>query len=293
MFPISYVQPAKLDEALSLLKDNDGSTVVMAGGTDLLLRFRSGKLGAKRVVSLELPELQTIEQRSDATLIGASVKLTDLIRALQNAAQPMPMVVESAASVGSCQTRNLATIAGNFCTGNASADMATALLAANSSVIIRSAEGERELPIDQFFIRNRCVALAPNEIVTAIRIPHADPTLTVGSSFMKIGKRRGHVIAALNGAAMVGLDADGVIRDIRLAVGTLAPCPIRLYRCEQAALNRPLDDALLAQLSELMLEEISPRDSLRASKEFRTSVASVVLRRTIHLAAGLEEDELC
>lgn len=228
-----------------------------------------------------------------ANFIGASVKLTDLIRALQNAAQPMPMVVESAASVGSCQTRNLATIAGNFCTGNASADMATALLAANSSVIIRSAEGERELPIDQFFIRNRCVALAPNEIVTAIRIPHADPTLTVGSSFMKIGKRRGHVIAALNGAAMVGLDADGVIRDIRLAVGTLAPCPIRLYRCEQAALNRPLDDALLAQLSELMLEEISPRDSLRASKEFRTSVAPVVLHRTIRLAAGLEEDELC
>lgn len=293
MFPISYIQPATLDEALALLKDNDGSSVVMAGGTDLLLRFRSGKLGAKRVVSLELPELQRIECRANDTLIGAGVKLTDLIHTLRDSAQPLPMVIESAASVGSCQTRNLATIGGNFCTGNASADMATALLAANASIIIRSAESERELPIDQFFIRNRCIALAPNEIVTAIRIPCAPSTLSTGSKFIKIGKRRGHVIAALNGAAMVGLDGDGIIRDVRLAVGTLAPRPIRLYRCEQAALNQPISDELLAKLSDLMLEEISPRDSLRASKEFRISVAPVVLRRTIRIAAGLEEDESC
>lgn len=293
MFPISYVQPADLEELLTLLKDNDGSDVVMAGGTDLLLRFRSGKLGAKRVLSLELPELQQIEEREDCTLIGASVLLSDLIRHFRDAGQPMAMVVESAESVGSCQTRNLATIAGNFCTGNASSDMATALLAANASVLIRSADRERELPLDRFFIRNRCVALEPNEIVTAIRIPRPNPALSTGGKFMKIGKRRGHVIAALNGAAMVGLDAEGVIRDIRLAAGTLAPCPIRLYRCEQAALNQPLSDELLSQLSGIMLEEINPRDSLRASKEFRTSVAPVVLRRTIRAAAGLEEDESC
>lgn len=293
MFPISYIQPSDLEELLSLLQGNDESTVVMAGGTDLLLRFRSGKLEPKRVLSLELSELKTIEVREDSVLIGASVLLSDLIWHFRDAAQPMPMIVDSAASVGSCQTRNLATIAGNFCTGNASSDMATALLAANASVIIRSAQQTRELPLDRFFIRNRCIALAPNEIVTAIRIPNASPDLTTGAKFMKIGKRRGHVIAALNGAAMISLDKGGIIRDIRLAVGTLAPCPIRLYRCEQVALNQPVSDELLATLSELILEEISPRDSLRASKEFRTDVAPVVLRRVIRSAAGLEEEESC
>lgn len=293
MFPISYIQPSDLDELLSLLHDNDGSTVVMAGGTDLLLRFRSGKLEPKRVLSLELPELKTIEVRNDSVLIGASVLLSDFIRHFQSVAQPMPMLVEAAAGVGSCQTRNLATIAGNFCTGNASSDMATALLAANAVVIIRSAQRTRELPLDRFFIRNRCIALAPDEIVTAIRIPMPSPALRTGAKFIKIGKRRGHVIAALNGAAMVGLDDDGVIRDIRLAVGTLAPCPIRLYRCEQVALNQPISDRLLSTLSALMLEEISPRDSLRASAEFRTAVAPVVLRRVIRSSAGLEEEEAC
>ena len=291
MFTFNYVQPGSLQELLDLLAGNDGSDAVMAGGTDLLLRYRSKKVQAKRVLSLDLPELQQIEDCESDFLIGASVTLSELIRKFRATMQPMAMLVEAAESVGSCQTRNLATIGGNFCTGNASSDMATALLAANASVIIRSAVHEREMPLDQFFISNRKIALESTEIVTKIRIPKPSPSLRCGGKFIKIGKRRGHIIAALNGAATVQMDDSGIIQKIYLAVGTLAPRPIRLYRCEEAIRGHPLTSELLGEVSGLMLEEINPRDSLRASKEFRTDVAPVVLRRIICAASDLEVDK--
>lgn len=287
MYSFRYSQPKDLKEALSLLKGNDGSACVMAGGTDLLLRFRSGRCRAAHVISLELPELKTIEQNAEGTVIGASVILNDLIRRFSGAEMPLGMVADAAASVGACQTRNLATLAGNFCTGNASADMATALLAADARVIVESADSKRTLPLDKFFIKNREIALSPEEIVTHIVIPRRTG-LRYGASFYKVGKRRGHVIAVLNVAATVGVDESGVVRDILLAAGTLAPCPIRLYRCEEAALGKPISEDLLEELSEIMLTEISPRDSLRASKYYRTQTAPGVLCQVIRCAAGVE-----
>lgn len=288
MYSFSYSQPGDLAEALAMLKGNDGSTCVMAGGTDLLLRFRSGRCRASRVVSLDLPELKTIEADSRQVQIGASVSLKDIVNQFSGLEAPVGMIAETAASVGACQTRNLATIAGNFCTGNASSDMATALLAVGAYVVIASADGQRRLPLDQFFVKNRVTALSPEEIVTKIVIPRKTG-LTYGACFQKVGKRRGHVIAALNAAAVVGVDESGIIRDAALAAGTLAPCPVRLYRSEAAIFDHAVTEELLQEVSEIMLTEICPRDSLRASRQYRLQVAPGLLRRVICRSLGREE----
>lgn len=290
MFPFHYVQPRDLAHALELLQGNTGDICLMAGGTDLLLRFRSEKCNAKQVLSLDLPELKTIEETEDQVIIGACVGLTQIIDHFEKSPEPFAMLARCAASVGACQTRNMATIGGNFCTGNASADIATALLAANASVVIQKAGEKRVLPIDKLFVSNRNLAISPEEIVTHILIPRPK-VAAVGAEFIKVGKRRGHVIAVLNVAGLVQTDAAGAIEEIFLAAGTLAPTPIRLYKCEEAARGKMPTEELLEELSAIMLTEIHPRDSLRASKEYRLQVAPAILRRVIRASAGMEAVE--
>lgn len=289
MFPFDYTQPKDLAHALELLQGNTGDTCLMAGGTDLLLRFRSEKCSAKHVLSLDLPELKAIEETEEYISIGASVSLTEIINRFEKAEEPLAMVARCAATVGACQTRNMATIGGNFCTGNASADIATALLAANASVVIQKAGGKRILPMDQFFISNRNLAITPEEIVTHILIPRCKGR-SCGAEFIKVGKRRGHVIAVLNVAGVAQTDENGVLQEIRLAAGTLAPTPIRLYKCEEAARGKKVTPELLEELSGIILTEIHPRDSLRASKEYRMQVAPAILRRVIRASVGMEAE---
>lgn len=292
MFPFEYISPKSLPEALSILA-HESDALPIAGGTDLLLRYRSKKCCAGKVVNLLLPELSGIQETEEAFRIGASVPLDAVIRFFREKAQPYIAIGQAASTVGACQTRNLATIGGNFCTGNASSDMATVLLALDASVVIASAAGSRMVPLHKFFIRNREIALTHGEIVTEIVVPKQEEYQT-GCCFLKIGKRKGHVIATLNAAAMVGVDASGTIRLVRLSAGTLAPKPLRLFASEPALLGVSIQEPSLGRALEnaasAMLTEISPRNSLRASREYRLAVAPVVLRRVIRQAIGLGDE---
>lgn len=290
MYNFEYLRPKTIGEALRLCREHPDSCIV-AGGTDALIRYRSGKCRAPYVIDILLPELRGIEETESGYIIGACTSLTTVEMYFSAQSQPYCVLSTAAESVGACQTRNLATIGGNICSGNACADMATPLLVLDAALTIASAEGVRELPANRFFVRNRQVALNAGEIVTAITVPKRRNPFC-GAAFMKLGKRRGHVIATLNTAAMVCTDENGIIRDARLAAGTLAPTPIRLYKSEKSLIGcgvalDVLEDTL-AKMAETMLTEISPRDSLRASKAYRESTAPVALARTIRMACGQE-----
>lgn len=287
MFQFQYIDADQLPAILQTLAEKQGDVAPIAGGTELLLRIRAGSAQPRYLLNVDIPSLRAIQAFADWYAIGASAPLTQVVDYFRAAGQPYEKIAATAESVGACQTRNIATIGGNICTGNASSDMATILLALGAEVEIASVRGMRRLPLDQFFIRNRVLALEPDELVTQIWIPrHTD--LTWCAEFIKVGKRRGHVIAALNVGAAMGLDADGVVRAVRLAAGTLAPTPIRLYRCEDILLNQPLTDQQLARVADMMMTEIQPRDSLRASKAYRQAVAPAVMQRAIRAAAGQE-----
>lgn len=281
-----YMRPESLGEALEIL-DRYPDSGVIAGGTDVMIQLRLGKREDRRLIDLLIPELTGIEEREDGFSIGPSTSLMAVADHFRNQPRPWDILCRSAESVGACQTRSLATIGGNLCTGNASADMATALLVLDTVLELRSAGHPRLVPLDRFFIRNRQTALEPGEIVTGMFIPKRREA-SAGAAFEKIGKRRGHVIAVLNTAAMLARDGEGNIVTVRLAAGTLAPRPMRLYESEKMflqCLRRGEDlEGALAAVGETMLTEIQPRDSLRASAEYRQRVAPVALARAVRAA---------
>ncbi len=288
MFPIAYHTFETLEELLRFIGEEDDYRLI-AGGTDLMVRYRAGKERAGKLVNLLIPELTGIRETPAELVVGASTSLTSLADAFRPLGEPFSMLCTAAESVGSCQTRNLGTVGGNLCTGNASSDMATALLAADARLTICSLTGERELPLEEFFIRNRAVNLKAGELLKEIRIPKPTAFRTA-ADFRKLGKRKGHVIATLNLAVVLKLDDGGLIRKARLAGGTLAPRPIRFYESEKLLADCPAEGPellrALEQVRACLLTEIEPRDSLRGSREYRMRTAPALLSDMILEACG-------
>lgn len=291
MFDIQYQRFPSLEETLVFIRDHP-DCALLAGGTDLMVQLRAGKRKEKTLVDILLPELCGFRETDGAYEIGASTSLTETADAFRGLAEPYRMLADAADSVGSCQTRNLGTIGGNVCTGNASSDMATAFLALDAVFVMCSAEEERVLPADAFFVRNRVTALRPGELLRAIRIPKQHWPVG-GAAFVKLGKRRGHVIATLNLAGSVGMDEHGVIRSARLAGGTLAEKPIRFYESEKLLIGSPaggekLRDAI-GQVQACMQTEMRPRDSRRGSRQYRIAASTAAMADVIFRACGREE----
>ena len=288
MFPIAYHTFETLEELLRFIGEEDDYRL-LAGGTDLMVRYRAGKERAGKLVNLLIPELTGIRETPAELVVGASTSLTSLADAFRPLGEPFSMLGTAAESVGSCQTRNLGTVGGNLCTGNASSDMATALLAADARLTICSRGGERELPLEKFFVRNRVVSLDRGELLKEIRIPKPAAFRTA-ADFRKLGKRKGHVIATLNLAVVLKLDDGGLIRKARLAGGTLAPRPIRFYESEKLLADCPAEGPellrALEQVRACLLTEIEPRDSLRGSREYRMRTAPALLSDMILEACG-------
>lgn len=160
MYPFQLYRPSTLREALELYNKHPGSCI-LAGGTDAMISFRAGKRAEARVIDILLPELTGIKETDGAFEIGACTTLFAIAEFFRTQPQPYCVLQEAAESVGACQTRHTATIGGNICTGNASADMATALLVLDAVLTAASVHGSREIPIDRFFVRNRQTVLQP------------------------------------------------------------------------------------------------------------------------------------
>lgn len=283
MYDFKYVHFPSLRETLEYLHSSS-DTCVIAGGTDVIIQYRSGKQTAKNLVNILLPELIGVSEDDRFYKIGAATPLTEVSDFFSASPAPYDMLHTAAESVGSCQTRNLGTVGGNICTGNASSDMATAFLVMDALAVVCSTSGERIIPMTDFFIKNRCTALRQDELLREIRIPK-DHKLSGGAAFIKLGKRRGHVIATLNVAALIAQDKNGIIRKARLAGGTLAPRPIRFFRSEALLEGCPAQgaalEAALDEMAAAMLAEMQPRDSKRGSKEYRIHASQAVMKDAV------------
>jgi carbon-monoxide dehydrogenase medium subunit len=176
------------------------------------------------------------------------------------------------------QTRSLGTVGGNICNGTPSADLTIPLLAYGARIRVRSLAGERMIKLCDFFLAPRRTALRKGEIVTAIEL--FTPRSNCGAAFGKVGRRRAMRLAVVNAAACLKMEG-GVVRDVRLAMGTVAPIPVRLYRTEEFLRGRELTPPLLEEATAMMAGEISPRSSVRASAEYRREIAGVLLKRIL------------
>ncbi len=256
-------------DAIRALHQMEGS-ILISGGSDVLIKVREGKLAGCTLVSInDLQELTGIVMEEDGTIkIGPGETFTRI------AEHPLiqrhiPVLGHGVDQAGGPQLRNVATIGGNVCNGVTSADSASALLVLGAQLEITGRDGIRTLPLEQFYKGPGRVDLNRGEVLTAIRISPKDYQ-GFGGHYIKYAQRNAMDIATLGCAVSLRLEEDRqTIADYRLAFGVAAPTPTRCRKTEAAVIGRPVSSRLLEEIGELALGEVSPRTSWRASKEFR------------------------
>lgn len=292
MYDIEQIYTASdVTDALCALQA-DQNAIVIAGGSDVLIKVREGKLAGCSLVSIHgLPELQEVHMEADGTLvIGAGMTFSHLT-AHPLIRQHVPMLGNAVDQAGGPQLRNVGTIGGNVCNGATSADSAASLMALNARLVLRSADGMREVSIHDFYTGPGRTVRERTEILTEIRIRREDYA-GYGGHYIKYGKRNAMEIATLGCACMVKLTDDRRILDARLAYGVAAPTPIRCRTAEQAVRGLSAEQAVQL-IGEQAIADVNPRSSWRASKEFRLQLVRELAKRAMKQAiryAGGEPD---
>lgn len=276
-----YYQARDVADAVRALKA-DPESIVISGGSDVLIKIREGKLAGCSLVSVHgLEELKGISMREDGTICIGAASTFSFIANNRLVQEYIPMLGEAVDQAGGPQLRNIGTVGGNVCNGVTSADSASSLCCMNAWLVLEGPEGMRRVPISQWYTGPGRTVRGHEEVLVRIEIEKKDYQGFSGH-YIKYGKRNAMEIATLGCAAYVKLSQDKkTIEELRLAYGVAAPTPIRCPLAEEAAKGGRPGDALAAAIAEAALKEVNPRSSWRASKEFRLQLVDELCRRAI------------
>lgn len=290
-----YYQAKDVDDCIRALCE-DPKSIIINGGTDVLVQIRSGKLAGASLVSIhDLNELKGITITDDGTIRIGSICTFSEITNNPIIQQYIPILGNAVDTAGGPQLRNAGTIGGNVSNGVTSADSASSLMVLNAAIELKGPDGIRLVPISEWYTGPGKTVRGHEEVVTAVLIKKEDYDGYFGH-YIKYGKRNAMEIATLGCAVSLKLSADkSSIEDIRIGYGVAAPTPIRCFNTEASlkginirSLDEPIDKdyGLNPKLTELMtqgvLKEVNPRTSWRASKEFRLQlIKELVVRATV------------
>ena len=281
----SIYRATSVADAIRALKA-DPSAIVIAGGTDVLIKIREGKLAGCSLVSIHdlTDELAgvTLAPNGDVEIgpltTFRGVTFSEVIR------RTVPVLGEAADMAGGPQLRAAGTIGGNVCNGITSADTASTLVALDAVLRARGPRGERDVPISQWYLGVGRVALAPDELLVKIIIPRDNYAGYTGH-YIKYAQRNSMDIATLGVSCLVKLTDDRrAVDDAALAFGVAGPVPMRAHAAEAAVRGLPIEEALEV-ISQAALEDVNPRTSWRASREFRIQLVQELSARALREAA--------
>jgi len=278
---MDYVAPSSLKEALHLLKQYKDKARLLAGGTDLIPKMKKRMVKATVVIDLNrIPGLSGIRLRKDGLHIGGLTRLAE-IKESRLVREKAPVLAQAIGLMASPPIRNRATIVGNLCTASPAADTAPPLLVLDASVKLQSGKGERIVPLAKFFLGLQKTARRPEEILTKVIVP-----VQKGSSaFLKLGRRKAFTLSLVSAAAFARV-RDGKFEDVRLALGAVAPTPIRGRKTEEALQGKEASEENIIQAAELIREEVKPISDVRASEEYRREMSVVLTRRVLGQIGG-------
>jgi len=269
-----FYRPATLAEALELKSRLGQDGVFLSGGTDLVVGVAKGRLEVGHWIDLSrLAELVYVAPEGDGLCIGASCTHAML------EASPYRGLAQAARLVGGPQIRNRGTVAGNLGTASPAGDVGVSLLAFDAEVELLSLRGGRRVPLREFFLSPGKTVMAPDELIVAVRLPRAE-----ASGFLKVGKRLSVAISVV--CCGVAKLADG---RFGIALGSVAPTPLRAARAEAHLAEHGLNPASIAAAADLVSEEVRPIDDHRASADYRRAVSGVIARRLLTEIAGLPD----
>lgn len=287
MRPFEYAAPTTAQEAIALLAEHGDRARVLGGGTDLIvdLKHKPGNISILVDVS-SIPEFCGIEETAEGLRIGSMARYGEI---MENplCLEYTPEIVAASHTVGAVQTRNLGTIGGNLVTCVPSADSAPSLLVLDAEVTVVGTDGNRRMPLQDFFVGPRKTCLQPHELLVDIRIPKAN--LGKPSHFLKFGLRKGQALALVNAAAALWLDDKQQISEPRISLGAVAPTPIRTPKAEAHLAGKKPTDELLAEAAEIAVSECKPIDDFRASANYRRQLVRTMtfrcLKRSVEIAS--------
>jgi carbon-monoxide dehydrogenase medium subunit len=281
MQEFDFIKPETLDELrLALLKDRCG---FIAGGTDLLPVWnRNSSLEKPVWIDLtHIKALRFIREEGNEIQIGALTILNDLLDS-EVLNQYASGLVQAIATIGCVQTRNRGTLGGNLANASPAADCAPPLITLEARVHVYSPQGMRQVNLDSFFTHPGQTVLSEQEIIHSISFDK--PIGVWGGIFIKHGNRRGMAISVASAAAFLQLDQAGQVSKVRVAVGSLAPTPVRVKSAEAAALGSNLDIEDWQIKPDQILDDIHPIGDLRATAEHRIQAGAVLISRAIRQA---------
>ncbi len=287
MKKFDYFQPETLKDSYSLMEKSKGQAKYIAGGTDLIVNIKNRVIQPDALISLKrIKELTGISQNKDVVL-GSMSLLRDIERD-SHIGQDYPALAQAVNSLSTPQVRNVATVGGNICNAAPSADCAPPLLVMEASLTLEGPGGQREVAIEDFFMGPGKTCMDTTEILTRIRIP---PTReNTGMAFLKIG-RVSTDIAVVNAAACLTMDKK-VCKKCRLAVGAVAPVPLRLRSVEKMMEGQEISPELLQGAGKMAEEEVKPITDVRSTSGYRRIMSGVLVKRAIEEAMkGMEENK--
>ncbi|MGH2351004.1 MAG: FAD binding domain-containing protein, partial [Chloroflexota bacterium] len=260
---------------------------LLAGGTDLVIMMTDKLVSPEHVIDVKgIPELTRFEWNPTSGLtIGAAVPFRQL-ETSKEVKQFYSGLYEAASEVGSWQIRNLGTPGGNLCTASPACEIGPILYALEAQVEIAGPRGRRKMPVQQFITGVRRTALEPDELLVDIQVPA--PAQRSASHYIKLKERQKMDIAFVGVAAAVDLESgDGVIREARIALGAVAPTPVRAPKAEATLRGQRLNDAVLEEAGREAAETARPIVDVRASAEYRKEMVDVLTRRAVRQALAL------
>jgi len=287
--PADYelIAPGSLQAVVSVLADEPGKWLPIAGGTDVMVQYAAGRLPARKLISIwNLPELRAIEILPEEIRIGAGCSYTEL-REHSVIAQEFPLLGSAARSTGGIANQNRGTLGGNIVNASPAADSLPALMAYEAELILVSRRGERRVPYLDFHTDYKKMKLAPDELIRAICLGRRFSNYLHYAR--KVGARDAQAISKVCVAALGRLKggvAGTVIDDVRIALGSVAPVPLRLTEVERIAKGKPVEPELVQLARKMTSAAIQPIDDIRSTARYRSAVAGNLVAEFLEQLRG-------
>ena len=268
------VSPDTLPEALATLAREPGVWQPLAGGTDLMVLLESGKLSHKNYLNIwNLAALRGIEVSTEQVTLGALTTYTE-IQSQDVLREEFPMLCQAASETGGLAIQNRGTLGGNIVNASPAADSPPALLAYNAELELLSVRGSRWVPYQTFHTGYKETIMQPDELLARIRLPRLWPD--VHHYYRKVGTRKAQAISKVCFAATARIN-DGIIDVIRIALGSVAPIPLRCRKTEAVLQGTMLDESAIEKGRAALSQEVVPIDDIRSTKNYRLQVSLNVL----------------
>ncbi len=282
MTQVNYKAPTTTKEASRLMAKAKGSAFLLAGGTDLLVRMKSGLIDPDLIVDIKrIPATQSIKKNDGKYVIGAGVPCVALGKN-KGLVKAWPGVVEAANLIGSDQIQGRCTMVGNLCNASPAADSVPALVAARAKAVIVGPKGRRTIPVEKVVTGPGTTSLKKGEVIESIKLPERGARSA--DAYLRFIPRTEMDIAVCSAGVNLTLGAKGIIKQARVALGAVAPTVILVPAAARALVGKQLDDAVLAKVAAACEIACAPIDDKRGTVEFRTEVAGVLARRAATIA---------